>query len=766
MRIGMSFVFLGVLIISVLIVRSLYTIAVVRHREYSEMAANTHTVQHPVYAARGNIVDSEGKSLAISTYTYTIGVTPKVFGPPKNRSTEAERAKAEADFCALLGVDLKWFQEKMKANEKAAYMTVKKNIPAELNDKLSVLIKEQNIRGVARDANQARYYPQNELAGTLVGFANKQDQNLAGVIGVEAYYNKELAGETGYVYRQIDNYWAQSLPNTVQADIPAVPGVDVRMTIQSDLQRLAQDLAMKMNSAAEPLNGAEVIVLDAQTSKVLAMSSETSFNPNDPLGPPVGLPAGNWDPQHNKEQMDYLTGRVWTERALNYPHEVGSVVKPFVMAMGLDEAVINLNSELDDEPIVFPEWPHPISSYDGKSRGLLSPEESLWDSRNPPFVRISMMLGLDRFYDYVKALGFRDRTGIDMAGETKGLLHSEHTRLNMAVTSFGEQVTITGLRMATDYAMLANGGTLYKPQVVDALLRDGEPVKEFKPEAVRQVFSEESCREVRRMMIGVGRYGTGQHIYLPGLEAGYKTGTSSRALFDSETDNYSTHTAVCLLPAEEPKYVIYCIIHDSETELQKAAQISARIIGDYLAERDNMRRVYKAYDYNYFFRKVYPADVRGMSQAEARTEVYQQRLDAVLAENFNVNNAVQNQYPSPGLNTACNSMIWLTDEGGALPSGRVACPDFTGMKAEEALREAKRLKLNVCLIGRNRAGVCTSQKVEEPELAGGSEPGNMIREYSLLTLSFDGEGQEGPQADDSLVPGYNDGSGKRYSRGE
>lgn len=761
MRKGMLLVILLVAALSLQITRLLYGIAITDHRKYTEMAANTHTVQYPVYAARGNILDAEGKALAISTYTYAIGVTPSVFGPP--RDGEITQSEAEERFCKILDLDVYNFRMDLKKYKDEAYIVLRRSITAEQNKVLTDFLEKYHIGGVRQDANQARYYPQGDLASTIVGFASKRDEALTGIIGVEAYYDDELAGRPGHVYRQVDNYWAQPLPNTSQADVPAVPGYNIRLTIQSDVQSLAQKLARQAAAACGALNGAQIIVMDAQSAKVVAMTSETNFDLNHPAAAPDGYTKDDWNPDENKEQMDYMTGRVWTNRSLNYPHEVGSVIKPFIMGMGLDEAVITKDTPLSDEPIMIPGWDYPISSYDGLNRGMLSPAECIWDSRNPPFIRIAQKVGVPTFYDYIKAFGFRDITGIDLPGEVTGLIHKDENELNMAVTAFGEQVTITGIRMATDFAMLANGGSLMKPRVADALLNaNGELVKEIKSEEIRRVLSPESCRQVRHMMVGVGRYGTGRKAYMPGIEAAYKTGTSSRALFGSDTDNYNTHTAVALVPAEDPKYVIYAVVHDVKDPYYKGAQVAVREIGEYLITRDNLPLHFKAYDYNFLFRWRYPEAATNLDWADSQRMVFSDGMLPVPAKDFMPGEICRSQYPSPGLDMAYCGRIWLSDRENALPDTFVTLPDFRGLTAEEAIRAAKRLDLNVSLKGNNRAGKVTGMMVTEPGAAGGSEPGDKVRRYTLVALTFDGNDAPGPSYDDSLTYGYDDGSGRAY----
>ncbi len=191
MRYSMFLVAVFVVFFSVRIVQLLYGISITEHRKYTEMAANTHTERYPLYSTRGNIVAADGTELAISTYTYTIGLTPGVFGPSRN--SEWTQAEVEEEFCRILELDLLEFRKSLLENEDRAYLLVRRSIDGETNEKLTQFLTEASVSGVRRDANQARYYPQGELASQLIGFANVRDNHLAGVTGIEAHYNTDLA---------------------------------------------------------------------------------------------------------------------------------------------------------------------------------------------------------------------------------------------------------------------------------------------------------------------------------------------------------------------------------------------------------------------------------------------------------------------------------------------------------------------------------------------------------------------------------------------
>ncbi len=749
-------------ILILLVIRTLvlfFNLAILNNKKYTELAASTHSEQYKIYPERGNIYAANGTEVAVSTFTYTVGVTPKVFGP--NRFSEYSDDEVINQISEILEIDSKQFKQRLKDNEDAAYMVVKKNINPDMNDKLKAFINKARVTGIRQDANQARYYPMGDFASSIIGFANKQDQQLSGVSGIELAYNDILSGSPAYVYQEVDNYWNQPLPGTLKASVPEVKSQNLRLTIQEDLQLFVEEAVQYLHGATNPLNGSQILVLNAKTGGVLAYANNLSYNLNEPYSAPKSIDPENWDPLNNKEQLDFTTGTVWSNQAIRYPYEVGSVIKPFVLAMGLDEGAVKPGEQLSDDPITVDGWT--MSSYDGRSRGMLTIEETIWDSRNPAFVRIAERMGISTFYSYINALGFKSITGVDLPNETLGLFHQNPQEIDMAVTAFGEQVTMTLMQEAQAYLTLANDGQLLVPHIIDAIVdKNNNIIKKYNPEVRRQVYSAESASYVRQTMIGVGRYGTAKASYVPGYEIAFKTGTSSRAINGSEDDNIFTLTAVAILPADNPEYIVLTTTHDVESPISNIPHITTGNVARYLIDRDNIQGNYKAYDYNHMFRPIY---VRQAIGDTPRNVAYYNAFTGgkiVKDESTGWNDIIQSQYPLPGVQLSTDQEVWVSNKYGVLPEKYVELPDFTGMTAPEAKKLARSLNLNLSLQGYNRAGKVTSQYVINSDYAGGSEPGAKVREYTAITLYFEGTDAPGPREDNSLHYGYSDGSGGYY----
>ncbi len=737
----------------VLILLNLYNLTVVEYKNYTELAARTHTRQANHYPDRGNIYAANGTELAVSTYTYTIGVSPDVFGPRDNSAyTKDEVIDGMAQ---ILEIDADSFRDNLEANAEAVYMVVKRNIDPAMNDALNEFIAEARISGVATDANQARYYPGGSFASNVLGFANKTDQQLAGVSGIELSYNDLLSGQTGYSYSEVDNYWRQNLPGSLSASIPAVDGSNLRLTIQEDVQTEIERLVDYMEGAYQPDNGSQIIVVDTTTGGIIAYSSSLRYDLNSPTDAPTLINSDTWNPGADREQQDYMTGTVWSNQAVRFPYEVGSVLKPFVYGMGFDEGILDRTMALNDEPITVAGWT--MSSYDNANKGYLSVPETLWDSRNPAFVRLAQDIGMDDFYSYIDLIGARSVSGVDLPNEVVGLFHTDPQPIDMAVTSFGEQVTMTLMQLVNSYLAMANDGQMITPHFADAILDDeGNVVSLFEAEVKRQIFSKETTSEILDMMIGVGRYGTARPSYFPGVEVAYKTGTSSKDSDGDGRDDLATYNTVSLMPANDPKYLVITVSHDVEISV---SAISHKINGDiqeFLAKRDNFNFNYKAYDYNLVFSDLYTRNIIGSSFYQGARDIAYRGMHIVSDDEINWTSTINSQYPVPGYLASFDADIWVSEEANDLPENFVQLPDFTGMTAFEARELAKSLNLNVKLTGSRRAAGASSQSILNPELAGGSEPGDMVREYSQIILHFD-EGEYAPEYDDSIVAGKSEG---------
>ena len=244
--------------------------------------------------------------------------------------------------------------------------------------------------------------------------------------------------------------------------------------------------------------GGVAIVMDPYTGSVLGMASSPGFDLNDPTAIPTGADPSTWV-TGSEEAILYLSKNVWRNRAISDTYEPGSTFKAITAAMAMEEGKFFENEILSDDDITVADRIIGCSTKGG--HGLETTEKGFWNSCNPIFVQLAQRVGLSPFYNYVRGFGLMNQTGIDLPGEGIGLFHAVPSELDMACLSFGEQSTVTPLAMITSYCAFANGGYLMQPRVVSSLTdSDGNVVKEYSPETVRRVVSEETATRIRSLL--------------------------------------------------------------------------------------------------------------------------------------------------------------------------------------------------------------------------------------------------------------------------
>lgn len=278
---GITLVMVGMLILAFALVGQLFHLQILQGSEYAREAGASHFKKIPTYPERGKIEDVNGETLALTTYVYTIGITPDVVRSRLPADKRPDQKAIIDSFSKLLGVDREKVQHAFDQTG-ATYVPIVKEIPKETYDPFEKYLEENKIHGVAVDSTPKRYYPKGDVASQVIGFANLQEQNLGGVTGVEAYYDKVLAGTPGYTYGEVDHYFRGQLPYTTPTEVPPVPGNNIILNIDSNLQEEVQKIVRRYSEIFACTDGASAIVMDTRTGAVLAMAQEHSYNLNKP----------------------------------------------------------------------------------------------------------------------------------------------------------------------------------------------------------------------------------------------------------------------------------------------------------------------------------------------------------------------------------------------------------------------------------------------------------------------------------------------------
>ena len=533
------------LVVIALIVRVAY-IQIAQGEKLQKEAFEQQNRGRVISPRRGTIYDRNGKELAISASVETIWVSPQTI-----RESDVPPETVAEKLAELLAMDRDEVLKKI--TKRSMYEVVKSKVDKELGDQIRKWAEENKVEGIYIDEDTKRFYPYRNLAAHIIGFTGDDNQGLEN--GIEIVMEKYLKGVPGKILSEVDA-GGRELPFKTEKRIDAQDGLNVVLTIDETIQYFAQKTLEKAIEDYKVTRGAIAVVMDPRNGDILALASKPDFDLNKPFAPPPGVDAAAWKGR-KAEEVDLLRKTVWRNKAVVDTYEPGSTFKAITSAAGLEEGVITPESRVNDSPVVIGD-----RTFNCWRRGRLHGEESfaegVYNSCNPVFVRVAQSLGVEKFYSYMKAFGFYDKTGIDLLGEQTGIIHKKPTEMDMAAASFGQRFTITPMQLVTAYTAIANGGKLMKPRLVKELTdSEGNIVKKFEPEIVRTVISKRTSDTVREILEGVVSIGTGKNAYIKGYRVAGKTGTS-------ETTESGVYTAsfMAFAPADNPVICVLVALYD------------------------------------------------------------------------------------------------------------------------------------------------------------------------------------------------------------
>jgi len=676
------------IIVVALLVRVAY-IQIVQGDRLQKEAFDQQNRGRIINPKRGTIYDRNGKELAVSASVWTITASPNDI---KNSGKSPEHI---ADKLSEI-LDMDREEVLRKITKRSYYEIIKRKVDNDVGIRVRTWIDEEDIQGINIDEDTKRYYPGRNLAAHIIGFTGMDNQ---GLYGIEKVLDKELKGVPGRILSEVDA-GGRELPFGVEKRIDARDGLNVVLTIDETIQYFAQKALEKAIEDYKVMRGAVAIVMDPRNGDVLAMASKPDFDLNDPFAAPPGVDPATWQ-GNSQEGVNILNRTVWRNKAIMDTYEPGSTFKAVTSAAGLEEGVINPDSRVNDFPVKIGKWT--INCWRrGRLHGEESFREGVYNSCNPVFVRIAQSLGIDKFYGYVKAFGFYDKTGIQLLGEESGVRHPNPAEIDMAVASFGQRFTVTPIQLITAYTAIANGGKLMKPRLVKELTdSQGNVVKKFEPEVVRTVISKGTSDTLRDILEGVVSQGTGRNAYVKGYRVAGKTGTS-------ETTERGVYVASfsAFAPADDPVVNVLVALFDPKGESHMGGAIAAPVAGklvedvlDYLG----VERRYTEKDMETMIQEVYVPEVRNMTVAQAAKKLKEFGLGyKVEGDAGNQDAVVVEQTPKPDASIPQKSVIILYTYKPE-EEVKVKVPDVLNRTVQEATKILSDAGLNIKVSGDGRA---------------------------------------------------------------
>ncbi|OGP92566.1 MAG: hypothetical protein A2157_15600 [Deltaproteobacteria bacterium RBG_16_47_11] len=511
----------------VLIAGRMFQLQVLKKEQLYKLAAQQHHIQIPLVPKRGAVCDSKNNELAVSIEVDSVYADAR-------KVEEVERTINK--LASILQIDRGELKQKLKSRRSFEW------IQRKISSKEAEQIKALQLPGIHFLKENRRFYPNSQLAAHLVGFVGLDSKGLE---GIEYQYDALLNGANHVMTTDRDALGR----GIAMGKVPFKkedPYRNIVLTIDKSIQHITET---ELGRGVEKwgAKGGMAIAMDPMTGKVLAMASYPTFNPN---------------------QFIQYRSKNWRNRAISDIFEPGSLFKTFLAAAALEEQVVRPSDSFFCENGSYTVYDRTI--HDTSKHGWLTFQQIIKFSSNIGASKVGEKMGKERYYRYLSAFGFGEKTRVGLPGEGKGIVH--HPRywppVALDTISFGQGVSVTGIQLVTAMSAIANGGSLMKPYVVEKILNEkGEVVQSFQPEVVRKVISEETAKKVTALLKGTTeKGGTGEGAVPEGYEIAGKTGTAQKAdsLLGGYSEDHYMSGFIGFAPAEGPKLVLLVVIDEPQ----------------------------------------------------------------------------------------------------------------------------------------------------------------------------------------------------------
>ena len=524
-----------------LVIRVAY-IQIVRGPYLQELADELHYRERTLEASRGEIVDRNGEVLAASGSICRVSVVHNQIEDEE----ETARVLAEA-------LELEYDDVLEKVQKKVALQIIKNQVSTQQAEE----IRSAQLPGVKIDENFDRYYPYGSLAAQTIGFVGSDNQ---GVVGLEVAYDEYLQGLDGRILSLTDARGVDLEEAGEQLEA-GTKGHTLQVTLDVKLQQYAEQLIQKTVEQKNAQKGA-LIAMNPQNGEIYAMAMYPSFDLNDPFTIQDETLAESWDNMDETAQMEELNG-MWRNWCINDTYEPGSTFKIVTASAALEEGVVSVEEGFHcGGSLVVAD--RRIRCHKTAGHGSLSFRQGIQQSCNPVFMTLAMRLGVDNFYKYLKLYRFDQKTGIDVPGEAKGIMHDPGNigPVELATMGFGQSLTITPIQLLRCAAAIVNGGDLVTPHFGQNILdEDGNVLKTLTYNVDEDVISDATSETMRSLLESVVSEGGGSKASIPGYTIGGKTATSQK--LPRSAHKYIS-SFLGFAPAEDPQIMVLCIVDEPE----------------------------------------------------------------------------------------------------------------------------------------------------------------------------------------------------------
>ena len=711
---------LGLLAFVPLSVR-LYDLMVTNYDYYARLALRNQTRTTAITAERGVIYDRNMNILAASKTVETVYLDPHEL-----KQSGADLDAISQELGQILGLDPAWIREQA-GDLKKRYKQIAAGVEEDVAGRIRSYINAHTISGIHLEPNTKRYYPYGNLAAQVIGFTNASNQ---GSEGIEAAYNSYLEGSAGKVITTKGNN-EMDMPYSYEKYVASGQGCSLILTLDTTVQACLEKQMAAAIDRYDVQNGAFGLVMEVKTGQILAMATLGSYDPNQ------YMQIADLDVLYELEQqrLQYLmlpeaseayeqgktayeqalrTAQLkqWRNRCISDGYEPGSTFKVLTMAAALDCGAIDLETSFHCSGAEqIPGRSQLLHCWRSQGHGAEKTPQALQNSCNLAFAHIALKLGGERFYEYVKNFGILEKTGIDLAGESKGVFFDKALvtdtdkwgTASLTSGSFGQTFKLTPLQLVRAIAAVVNGGYLVEPYIVsEAVDAQGNTVLQQEPTVLRQVISSETSKVMCSLLESVVTDGTAKNAAVAGFSIGGKTGTSEKIdVFDENGQRVLDKIVsfVGIAPMDDPQYIVLVALDTPSRQTGmyiSGGVMAAPTVGAVMADILPYLEVQRNYaEDDLRGRLITVTDLTGMTGKEAEAALKAQGLEAKLQ---GYGETVTGQLPAAGQSLPGGSQV-LVYMGEQPQNRKVKVPDFTGMTRQQAADAAGVLGLYILPLG-------------------------------------------------------------------
>lgn len=699
----------------------LYELMIESYDYYAGLALRNQTRTTTVTANRGDIYDRNMNILATS-----VSVENVYLDPHELKQSKANIPEISAFLGELLEKDPDWVAEQA-ADTTKRYKQVGARIDEETAAKIRAYINEKDVSGIHLEPTAQRVYPFASLAAQVIGFTNAGGD---GSEGVEAAYDSFLTGSAGKVITTKGNN-EMDMPFSYENYISSRQGDSVILTLDTTIQACLEKQMEAAMARYDVQNGAFGLVMNCKTGEILAMATLGSYDPNNYLeladagaadqveqlrlaylAQSEGSEAYEAGKKAYEEALSAARLKQWRNRVLSDGYEPGSTFKVLTMAAALDCGAIDLNTSFHCSGAEqIPGRSQLLHCWRSAGHGAEQTPQALQNSCNIAFAHIALKLGGTRFYEYIEKFGILEKTGIDLAGESKGVFFDKALVTNtdkwgtasLTSGSFGQTFKITPLQLVRAISSVVNGGNLLEPYIVSEIVdAGGNTVMKAEPTVVRRTISEETSDTMRTLIRSVVTEGTAKNANVAGFSIGGKTGTSEKIdVFDENGQRVQDKIVsfVGIAPMEDPEYIVLVALDTPSRETGiyiSGGVMAAPTVGAVMADILPYLGVERTFsETDIAGQEVIMEDLTGLTAADAERKLKGIQLTAKFS---GTGETVTGQIPAAGQTVPGGSevLVYLGQE----PEQRsVVVPDFTGMNRQQASDMAGTLGLYILVKG-------------------------------------------------------------------